>query len=232
MPGGCAPGCTFTYEDYEYSVGPDGPCLGSDGYICCEPESGGELACTPEPECKGASAIPGQTNTCTAEESCTFINDGTENKNGACCNRDGKSACTWCDECDYPQIVKKECCENPHGPVARGEVCDDSNPFCCKCGYDYENSYHCVASPAECKPCLETCGSGELGLCTPYCRNACPSVLESRCGCKFANPNDWDDFNMICGGTSGGCTEDGASCCGLKISCDEVKEVFPGLCVM
>lgn len=32
---------------------------------------------------------------------------GEDGEDGLCCKRDGEYTCTWCDECDYPQLVKE-----------------------------------------------------------------------------------------------------------------------------
>jgi hypothetical protein len=162
---------------------------------------------------------------------------------GLCCKRDGIFTCTWCDECDYPQLVSNECCVNPmFRAIGTPSGCDDpARPYCCKCAAAVDtSSYKCVADLAECENCLPDCDSGiasREGRCAPFCQNACLALINEQCGCDIRpaviNKETWETVQLTCGQVPdssfgfGGCS-DRDFCCVLfpdsldQGACDQV----------
>jgi len=147
---------------------------------------------------------------------------------GLCCKRDGIFTCTWCDECDYPQLVSDECCMNPNFRQGNGGCGDNPDkPFCCKCAAAVsDSSYKCVADLAECENCLPDCISGidsrSDGLCAPFCQNACLALINEQCGCDIRpaviDKGTWETVQLTCGQVPGsakgfgGCGSDDFCC--------------------
>jgi hypothetical protein len=146
---------------------------------------------------------------------------------GLCCKRDGVFTCTWCDECDYPQLVSNECCMNPKFR-APGDAtgCQEPTPYCCKCAAAVDvTSYKCVADLAECENCLPECDSGidnREGRCAPFCQNACLALINEQCGCDIRpaviDKATWETVQQTCGqipGSNtgfGGCSDKDFCC--------------------